>query len=207
MPADTKLPTLQWVQELLNNYFKTYRKVKQMIERDQQQAEELGYVETMFGFRRYLNVQEQKDMGSEWKGAYWKNQAANTPIQGTAHQLLLMGLVNIIREPEKYKLLSRAQMEVHDAMYFVVKLKDLWKAIPLGIDMLENQALRIVREEFGIDWKVPLKVEPKAGFRFGVQVYKLGGRGPKTTSDFLNQWCIECQKTERELNVQLSKIR
>lgn len=207
LPSDTQLPTLQWVQDLLDNYFRTYRRVKEMIEGDHKQAEELGYVETMFGFRRWLNVQEQKDLGAQWKGAYWKNQAANTPIQGTAHQLLLMGLVNIIREPEKYKLLQRAQMEVHDAMYFVVKLKDLWKAIPLGIDMLEKQALKIVREEFGIDWKVPLKVEPKAGFRFGVQVYKLGTKGPKTTAEFLNAWCSQNQKTERELQEQLNKIR
>ena len=204
-----KLPkymTLQWVQNLLDNYFKTYPKVRQMIDGDHKQAEQYGFVETMFGFRRKLNVEEQKQLGDEWKGAYWKNQAANTPIQGTAHQLLLIGLINIIRDKEKYKLLRRAAMEIHDAMYFYVKLKDMWAAVKLGVDMLEKESLKIVREEFGIDWKVPLMVEPKAGFRFGVQVYKLGGKGPRTTSAFLNEWCRTNQGIEKELREEIKKL-
>ena len=206
---DIELPSymnVEWVQNLLDNYFKKYYKVKQMIEGDHKQAERFGFVETMFGFKRKLNVEEQKQLGDLWKGAYWKNQAANTPIQGTAHQLLLIGLVNIIRDKEKYKLLRRAVMEVHDAMYFFVKLRDLWPAVSLGIEMLEEDCLATVRREFGIDWKVPLKVEPKAGFRFGVQVYKLGGKGPKTTAEFLNEWCKANKKVELELKEEFQKL-
>lgn len=198
--------TQRWVQKLLDNYFKTYPKVRQMIDADHKQAEQYGFVETMFGFRRQINVAEQQRLGAAWKGAYWKNQAANTPIQGTAHQLLLIGLIHIIRQKEKYKLLRRASMEIHDAMYFYVKLKDLWTAMKLGIEMLEQESLKTVREEFGIDWKVPLQVEPKAGFRFGVQVYKLGGKGPKTTAEFLNEWCKTNQKIEKELEEEIDKL-
>ena len=196
--------TIQWVQDLLDGYFRKYPKVAEMIEADHQHAEKYGWVETMFGFRRPINVQEQKDAGEGWTGAFWQNQAANSPIQGTAHQLLLIGLVPLIRQREKYRLLQRLKMEIHDAIYFTVKLKDLWSAAVLGQDMLEKESLKIVRSEFKIDWKVPLKAEPKAGFRFGVMSKNMGlTSGPKTTSEFLNGWCEKCQKAEKSLREEL----
>lgn len=201
-----ELPTLEWVQDLMDKYFAKYAAVARMIENDHKNAEELGYVETMFGFRRHLNVEEQKALGDAWKGAYWKNQAANTPIQGTAHQLLLLGLAQLVRKPEEYKLLQRAKMEVHDAMYFYVKLKNIWKAIVLGQRMLQEEPVRAAREEFELNWKVPLKAEPKAGFRFGVQVKNLGmKKGPKTTAEFLNQWCEKNQKLQTALSLEMGK--
>ena len=202
-----KRVTKEWADELLEKYFTKYYKVRLMIEADQKQAEELGYVETMFGFRRPLNVEEQKAAGFEWEGAYWRNQASNTPIQGTAHQLMLLGLVNLERKPKKYKLLQRPKMEVHDALYFYNKLKELFDAVPLGIEMLEKEPVRMAREEFGIDWKVKLKADPKAGFRFGVMVKDIGReKGPKTIAEFLNRWCEKCKKVEAELKAEFVKL-
>jgi len=204
----TKLPTLQWVKDLLKAYFTRYRKVTNMIAADRVQAAKDGFVETMFGFRRPINVTEQETLGDKWTGAYWANQAANTPIQGTAHQLLLAALAQLERQKEKYKLLQRPKMEVHDAIYFFVKLRDMWEAIELGVPLLEKEPVRVAREEFDIDWKVPLKAEPKAGFRFGVQVKQLGmKKGPKTTWEFLNAWCEKTQKVEKELRSQFKKLR
>lgn len=121
---------------------------------------------------------------------------------------MLLGFVNLLRQKEKYRLLQRPKMEVHDALYFYVKLKNLWKAIPLGIEMLEEEPVRMARKEFGIDWKVPLKAEPKAGFRFGVMAKDLGGKkGPKTTSEFLNAWCEKNKKVEGELREEFRKLK
>jgi uracil-DNA glycosylase family 4 len=199
--------TVAWVQNLLDSYFAKYPKVARMIEGDHHHAEEFGWVETMFGFRRPIDVEGQKAAGAAWTGAYWANQSANTPIQGTAHQLLLIGLVPLIRQPERYALLQRPKMEIHDAIYFIVKLKDMWKAALLGQDMLEKESLKIVREEFKLDWKVPLKAEPKAGFRFGTMVKNVGvGSGPKTTSEFLNQSCEKIQKAQQALAEELGKL-
>lgn len=200
--------TVAWVQNLLDSYFAKYDKVAKMIEADHNHAEEFGWVETMFGFRRPINVQEQKDAGAAWTGAFWQNQSSNMPVQGTAHQLLLIGLILLIRKRDKYHLLQRLKMEIHDAIYFVVKLKDLLKASVLGQDMLEKGALEVVRNDFKIDWKVPLKAEPKAGFRFGVMSKNLGlVKGPKTMSEFLNGWCEKCQKAQQALLEELGKVR
>ena len=199
--------TVAWVQNLLDSYFAKYNKVKEMIDGDHEHALHHQWVETMFGFRRPIDQAGQKAAGASWTGAYWANQASNSPIQGTAHQLLLIGLAPLIRQPEKYKLLQRPKMEIHDAIYFIVKLKDLWKAAVLGQDMLEKESLKIVREEFKIDWKVPLKAEPKAGFRFGTQVKNLGiGKGPRTTPEFLNQWCEKTQKAQQALAEEIGKL-
>lgn len=185
------------VKKFYRAYFKKYSGVGDMIESDREFVKENGYVETLFGFRRYLNT------GASDGGAYWGNQAVNTPIQGTAHQLMLMGLVPLHRKPKTYKILKYPQLEIHDAIYFVVKLKDLFKAAIKGQYMLEKEALNIVKKDFNIDWKVPLRAEPKAAIRFGVQV-KLPGI--KTEWEFLNQWCrknkelqIRMQKEHREL--------
>jgi hypothetical protein len=201
------MPTEEWVVGMLDAYFKRYKKVTAMLKADEDHVEEFGWVETMFGFRRYINVDEQKKLGQAWDGSFWRNQARNTPIQGTAHQLMLIGLIPIIREPQKYELLSRPQMEIHDAIYFIVKLKDIWSAIALGKEMLEEKSLKIVKEDFGIDWKTPIKSEPKAGFRFGTQVYKLGEKdGPKSTSEFLNKWCQKNREVELKLKEEFIKL-
>ena len=199
--------TVDWVQNLLDSYFAKYNKVAEMIEADHNHAQEFNWVETMFGFRRPIDYQGQKDAGASWTGAYWANQASNTPIQGTAHQLLLIGLVPLIRQPQRYALLQRPKMEIHDAIYFIVKLKDLLEAAVQGQDMVEKESLKIVREEFKINWKVPLKAEPKAGFRFGNMVKNLGiGKGPKTIPEFLNQFCEKAQKAQQALAEELGKL-
>lgn len=131
----------------------------------------------------------------------------NTPIQGTAHQVMLMGLVPLKRKPLTYKLLQKPKMEVHDAIYFSVKLRNMWKAATKGEYMLEKESIKIVRKKFGIDWKVPLKAEPKAGFRFGcmVKADKDHIKGENKTAQFLNNWCTENQKMMKELSEQLAK--
>jgi uracil-DNA glycosylase family 4 len=194
------------VKKFYRLYFKRFSGVKRMIDADRLFAKKYGYVLTLFKFKRRLNVSENSE-----GGAYWGNQAVNTPIQGTAHQLMLMGLVPLKRKPKTYKLLNRPQLEIHDAIYFVVKLKNLFKAAIKGQFMLEKASVKIVKEDFGINWRVPLKAEPKGAFRFGIQVKDIGGKGPTTEWDFLNRWCeknFELQlRLKKEHEELLEKVR
>src|SRR5205807_789213 len=118
---------------------------------------------------------------------------------------LLMAVAGLERDKEKYNLLQHPQLEIHDAIYFRVKLKDLWKALPQGVDLLEKEPIRVCKEEFGIDWHVPLKAEASAGFRFGVKVKVLGEK-VKTTSEFLNKWCVKQREAAIELQKELRKL-
>jgi uracil-DNA glycosylase family 4 len=121
---------------------------------------------------------------------YWSR---NTPVQGSAHQLLMCGMVALIRQPEKYKLLGIPQMEVHDNLVMKVKLHNLMECYWLAKELLEQEPLRTVKAEFPhIDWKVKLEVDGAAGFRFGV---KAGLNNKSTLVSFLRDWYAENVKS------------
>jgi len=187
------------IKEQYRAYFVRFKRVKKMIENDRAIVEATGKVSSLFGFIRELDVH-----GDEG-GAYWGNQAINTPIQGTAHQAMLIGIVPIVRMPEKYNLLQKPCMEIHDAMYFFVSLRNMWKAAKQGQYMLEKESINIIRKEFGIDWQVPFVAEPKGGFRFGVQV-KMDKLEDKTISAFLNAWCRKNKESEIKLKKEMRKL-
>lgn len=206
LAAQGVIVTESKMQRFIDKYFERFKGARRLLDRLIEQAERNGFVETIFRFRRPINVEEQQYLGEEWEGAYWKNQAVNSPIQGGAHQMMLISVAALHRRPERYNLLQKPSMEIHDALYFFVKLRHLWNAVKQGFDLLEKEPVRICKSEFGIDWHVPLKAEPKAGFRFGAQVKNLGmrGEGPMTTAEFLNKWC----QASREQNLKLrSKLR
>jgi uracil-DNA glycosylase family 4 len=198
--------TLEEVEDFHEKYFKKYPGVKKLQKRYRDFAERHGYIVNQFGFRRKLNVKEQQEQGSEYEGSYWGNQAINTPIQGAAHQLLLMSVAMLHRKPKKYNLLKYPQMEIHDALYFRVKLKYLWNAFKQGHDLMVNAPVKIMKECFKIKKKVALASKPKAGFRFGVQVEGIGGEGLENVWDFLNAWCRENKALEKSYYKELAKL-
>lgn len=162
----------------VNNYFKRYKGMARFIEEVREFVAEHGYIENIFGFRRPLNSadvvsdDEASMYSGDQGGAYWKNQAINTPIQGAAHHLMLMAMSRLkpgTKTAKKYlKMLGIPPLEVHDAIYFFVRLKNLLKAKLLGFELLEKEPLRVIRKMFPkIKWKVPLAVEASVGFRLG----------------------------------------
>lgn len=97
----------------------------------------------------------------------------NTPIQGSAHQLMLMAMAMLRREPKKWKkhILGVPGIEVHDFMGWWTKLKNLDVAYKAGKNLLTKAPLEVVKKDFPkIKWKVPLEVEGKVGLRYGDSV-------------------------------------
>jgi uracil-DNA glycosylase family 4 len=191
-------------------YFKRFRGVERLQEHYRNFVKKHGYVENVFGFRRKLDVTEKDSLfnldSDEKTGAFWGNQAINTPIQGAAHQLLLFALAVLHRKPKKYPLLKHPNKEIHDAIYFRLKLKYLWKAIKQGIDLMVKEPVRVMKEDFKMEKKVPLSAKPKAGFRFGVQIEGIGTE-LKNVWDFLNAWCKENLKLENSYKMQLAELQ
>lgn len=196
--------TQKEVEKYHAKYFKRFPGVKRLQEYYRDFVEKNGYVINVFGFRRKLNVQMQKEMGSEYEGAYWGNQAINTPIQGAAHQLLMMAIAALYRKPKEYKLLQYPNKEIHDSLFFRVKLKDLFAAVKLGMKLMIDEPAKIVREDFGLEKKVPLSAKPKAGFRFGVMVEDLESMHEY---QFLNKWCSENKKLQQNYTKQTDQLR
>lgn len=176
--ADLTGITKKRLGELFDAYFKKYKGVKRCIDKFRQMAEDLHYVETLFGFRRDIFKEDAT------RKTYWANQAINTPIQGTAHGFILIALALLDLKPRTYDLLQKCIMEVHDALYFRVRLRDLARAYVQLMNLLQVDASRYAQKEFKLDLKVPLVAEASAGFCMGSMVTYEG----EPTEVFLKAW-------------------
>lgn len=145
------------------DYFARYKGVAAFIRKMQAQAMERGFVDTLFGFRRRIGKEfnENRDTNPE-------NQAVNSPIQGAAHTLLLAVMCLLDREPESFPDLLKPLMEVHDALVWKVKLRNLLQAYKQGKNLLEVRVKTFLQELYGFQIKVPLLSEGAVGFRYGV---------------------------------------
>ncbi len=133
-------------QAYIEGYFQRYRGVRDFLDRIVEGAREKGYVETLMGRRRYL-----PEISSSNKSVrkFAERAAINTPIQGTAADLIKKAMISIQGEIEARALATRMLLQVHDELLFEV---------PEGErDTVES----LVREEMeGVErMRVPLRVE------------------------------------------------
>lgn len=166
------------LKKLYDKYFKVYKGVDAFIKRMRKQAETKGYVETLFGFRRDIFKNDEN------RTTYWGNQAINTPIQGTAHQFMLIALALLDLKPRTYHLLQNCLMEVHDALYFRVRLRDLVEAHAQLIHLFQVGAYEYAKRRFKLKLRVPLLAEASAGFCMGSMVDYKG----EPIEEFLESW-------------------
>jgi DNA polymerase-1 len=105
-------------QDYIDNYFKIHKGVKEYMEKVVKEAEEKGYVRTYYGRIRYIPELFNPDQKVRQLGV---RTAMNTPIQGTAADIIKMAMVNIHRKKKSLGLLSRLILQIHDELLFEVK--------------------------------------------------------------------------------------
>src|SRR6266700_780607 len=103
--------TMEDVEKLYNRYFARFSGVKKWLDAQVEFAQTKGYVETLFGFRREISQAVEED-----RTTFWRNQSVNSPIQGTAHQLLLISLAVMELKKVTYHLWQHMCMEIHDSL-------------------------------------------------------------------------------------------
>ncbi|MCP4228875.1 MAG: DNA polymerase I [bacterium] len=108
--------------EYIDLYFERYPGVYKYMERMKQQARDVGYVETYFGRRRYLPDIESPNPGMV---AAAERMAINTPIQGTAADIMKLGLIETHRRLADSGLDARLLLTIHDELLFEVTLGDV----------------------------------------------------------------------------------
>ena len=135
--------------ELINAYFQEYKKLKIYMNNNISFARQHGYVETIFGRRRYL-----KDINSRNSllRSHAERNAVNAPIQGSAADIIKKAMINIYREFESLKLKSRMILQVHDELIF-----DVHKSEKEIVEKIVKTKM-----ETAYETSVPLKVD--AGF-------------------------------------------
>jgi uracil-DNA glycosylase family 4 len=201
------------IRKAYRRYFKRYSGVKQFISHQREFGKENRYVSTLFGMHQPLEIHGEKESDQEYvgdgegkRGSWWGNQAINGPVQGTAHQLLVCGLVNVLRQPEKYAVLGGVPvMDVHDAIYFNVRLLDLVEAYERARYLMEQESLATVKSDFpNIDWKVPIVTEAEAGLSLGCRVELEDGKF--TVGSFLLDWSRKRRKQLIALDEELTEV-
>jgi DNA polymerase-1 len=141
----------QEAKELIEAYFREYQGLKGYMERIVEEARSKGYVTTLMGRRRYLRDIHSK---SSLERSNAERMAVNTPIQGSAADMVKAAMVRIHGEILSRGWKSRLILQVHDELVFDVPVEEAEHLKPVVV-MHMQQALP--------NLKVPILVETGIG--------------------------------------------
>jgi DNA polymerase-1 len=145
--------------DFIDKYFLTFPKVSEFIENTKELAHSQGYIETIFGRRRYL---PELKSHIPYLRAAGERMAVNAPIQGANADAIKLAMIELHKlVAERWGLQKDAEvkmlLQVHDELVFEVK------------HGLEAEAARLIREkmESAIELRVPVKVDVRIGKSWG----------------------------------------
>ncbi len=138
-------------QRMINSYFQLYPGVKDFIREVVERATETGEVRTMFGRRREVPQLRSRNRNKKAEG---ERIAINTPIQGTAADIIKLAMINIHRRIKGMR--SKMILQVHDELVFEVPEDELDTLKTIVSEEMENV----------VNLRVPLKVDLKSGKRY-----------------------------------------
>ena len=136
--------------EYIEKYFEKYPKIKEYMDNAVEHCKEKGYVETLWGRRRYVPEIKSNNYNVRQFG---ERVAMNAPIQGTAADIIKIAMVNIENELEERKLKAKLILQVHDELVIEAPEEEIEIAKELLIRNMQNV----------IKMKVPLKAEAGMG--------------------------------------------
>src|SRR5437899_2895860 len=123
--------------EFIKQYFTRFQGVRSWLDRTVAQARDQGYVETLFGRRRY--VPELKDKNFNIR-AFGERTATNSPLQGSAADLIKLAMIGIDRALRERGLATRMLLQVHDELVFEVPEAEQEDATGLVKSHMESAA-------------------------------------------------------------------
>ncbi|MDD2996696.1 MAG: DNA polymerase I [Paludibacter sp.] len=121
--------------ELIDGYFATYPDVKKYMDDAILLARENGYVETIFGRKRYLA--DINSQNSVVRG-YAERNAINAPIQGSAADIIKIAMVKIQKRLEQENLKTQMILQVHDELNFSVPKDEIEQVRKLVIEEMQS---------------------------------------------------------------------
>ena len=136
--------------DIIDSYFDKFSKVKDYMYKSIQEAKEKKYVTTLLGRRRYLRDIDSRNYTLR---GFAERNAINTPIQGTAADIIKLAMVKIYKWINKENLKSKMIMQVHDELVFDVEKDEL--------EIFQSKVKTIM--EGVVDMKIPLSVDVGIG--------------------------------------------
>lgn len=137
-------------ERFIDAYFKHYPRVKIYIDKALTEAREKLYVKTLFGRRRY--IPEIKSINKQVRNLY-ERIAINSPIQGTAADIIKLAMIGIYKEIEEKKLKSRILLQIHDELILEVPEEEMDTVPYMAKEKMEKV----------VNLSVPLVVEISIG--------------------------------------------
>lgn len=121
--------------ELIEGYFENYPHVKQYMDQCIALAREKGYVETIFGRKRFLPDIHSKNAVVR---GYAERNAINAPIQGSAADLIKVAMIRIFKRFTEEGIRSKMILQVHDELNFSVLPEEKEKVEQIVIQEMEH---------------------------------------------------------------------
>ena len=121
--------------EFIDTYLETYPGIKDYMEKTIKEAKENGYVKTMFGRKR--NIPELKNTVYTIRQS-GERIALNTPIQGTAADIIKLAMVKVYKALKEHNLKSKMIIQVHDELVFDIYENELEKLNKIVTDIMDN---------------------------------------------------------------------
>ena len=130
----------------IEQYLEKYSGIKKFMDTIVEEAKEKGYVETLFHRRRYI---PELSSNNYMVRQFGSRAAMNTPIQGTAADIMKIAMINVFNRLEEEKLEAKIVLQVHDELIIECKKEQVDRVTELLKEEMES-AMKL---------KVPLKVE------------------------------------------------
>lgn len=142
--------TRKEAKDYIDTYFDRFPGVKGFIDTVIREAKENGFVETLFHRRRYLPDINSRNFNLR---SFAERTAMNTPIQGSAADILKMAMIEMAKRMKEENLEATMLLQVHDELIFEVPEHEMDKLEALVKEVMEKT----------VELSVPLKVESSAG--------------------------------------------
>ena len=135
--------------QFIDTYLETYPGIKEYMDNSIAHAKEKGYVTTMFNRKR--NIPELKNTVYTIRQS-GERIALNTPIQGTAADIIKLAMVKVYKALKDNKLKTKMIIQVHDELIFDVPKEELEKLKQIVTDIMDNVYELSVPLEIGINY-------------------------------------------------------
>ncbi len=136
--------------KIIDDYFANFPAISSYINDTIAAARETGYVETIFGRRRYLPDINSKNATAR---SLAERNAVNAPIQGTSADIIKLAMINVDKRLNEEGMLSRMVLQIHDELVFDSILSEVGRLTEIVREEMENV----------VKLSVPLTVECNYG--------------------------------------------
>ena len=137
----------------IDKYFATYPKVKEFLDQTVEEAKKTGYAVTLFGRRRPV---PELSSSNFMQRSFGERVAMNSPIQGTAADIIKIAMIKVWQRLKKENLSSKLILQVHDELLIETKAEEVQQVKQLLEEEMEHAAQLAVQLEVdlhtGDDW-------------------------------------------------------